>query len=192
MLPGMALAAKLAPPDVEVNATAIRWPVGSGRELHGYMAIPARARGRQPAVLVIVGRDTPDLRARELVRGVAQAGFVACTVNGASILPENFTNDLRATARWLANGRYGTGRIGAIGLSGGIAATLALAGDRTIAAAVTFGEADAPPEGAPLLAFRPAGTGWGPLTPRDASPTLGQAWIQAWAGAMAFLREHLT
>ena len=50
-------ASRLPPPKIG----AIRWP-GPGYDLHGYMAIPAKARGRQPAVLVLPdGARTPSL-----------------------------------------------------------------------------------------------------------------------------------
>lgn len=186
MLPAAALAAKLAPPDAEVSESPIHWPIGGGRELHGFMAISARARGRQPAVLVIGGHDTPDIFSRALVHSVAQAGFVACTVNVASLSVHGFIDDMRATARWLANGRYGTGRIGAIGLAGGVDPTIALVADGTLAAAATFGGAT-PSGESPILSFRPAGTGW-----RQAADQNGPVeWAQAWPVAVAYLRTRL-
>jgi hypothetical protein len=191
-LPGAALAAKLAPPDAEVNATAIRWPVGPVRELHGYMAIPAKARGRQPAVLVIGGRDTPDLFARQIVRSAAQAGFVACTANAATIMADTLADDMRATALWLAKGRYGTGRVGAVGLDGGAGAALALAGAGTLSAAILFGGAAPSPPGAPVLSFGRSETGWRLLTESGASATFDGDWAAAWSRAMAYLREKLT
>ncbi len=174
------------------DTAAIHWPIGPGRELHGYMAIPARARGRQPAVVVIGGRDTPDPFARQLVRSAARAGFVTCTANRASVLPDTIVDDMRATARWLADGRYGTGRVAAVGLGSGVATTLALAAEGALVAAVTFGDAAPVASGAPVLSFRPAGRGWVPLTGPGTTPTLAQDWAQAWVAAMAYLREHLT
>lgn len=184
MLPGTALAAKLAPPDVAVNESPIHWPIGGGRELHGYMAIPARARGRQPGVLVI---GTPDGFARDLAKSVAQAGFVACTVNQAAVTPGGFEADMRATAGWLANGRYGTGRVGAIGIGAGAETAIALVGDGAIVAAVAFGDALAS-EGAAILSYHREGQGWSlanePGNPAD--------WAEAWPHALGYLREHLT
>lgn len=186
MVPAAAIAARLAPPDTALNAAAIRWPLGAGREMHGYMAIPARARGRQPAVLVIGGRDTPDAAARALVRAAAQAGFVSCTANTASLIDDRLADDMAATAQWLANGRYGTGRIGAVGLAGGLAATSALAAGPALRAAVLYGDA-APVGGAtPTLAFRQRGDGW------SAEGAPGVEWSIAWDQGMAFLRAKLT
>ncbi len=189
-LPGAAIAAKLAPPDAEVNEAAIRWPVSPTRELHGYMAIPAKARGRQPAVLVIGGRDTPDPFARQLVRSIAQTGFVACTANAAAIMADTLADDMRATALWLANGRYGTGRVGAIGLDGGVRATRVLAG--TLSAAVTFGDGIPSQPGAPILSFARSAAGWRLLTESGTAATFEGDWAAAWSRAMAYLREKLT
>ncbi|WP_404711663.1 hypothetical protein [Sphingomonas sp. MMS24-J13] len=186
MLPGAALAAKLAPPDLEVNEAAVHWPIGEGRELHGYMAIPARARGRQPAVLVIGGLDAPDSFARALAKSVAQAGFVACTVNRATTTPARLTDDMRATAAWLANGRYGTGRVGAIGVAGGVDTVIALAATKTVTAAVTFGDTLTVVD-TPILAYRRAGSGW--VSPVD--PGEPADWAEAWPRALAYLRERL-
>ncbi len=187
MLPGAVLAAKLAPPDAEVNESAVHWPIGGGREQHGFMAVSARARGRQPAVLVIGGRDTPDAFARALVHSVAQAGFVACTINAAAVVPDRLTDDLRATAAWLANGRYGTGRIGAIGLGSGTAGTIALAAGGALVAAVLFGEGTAP-AGIPILSFRRQGSDW----QEAADPNMRGDWAESWQRALHYLRAHLT
>lgn len=183
MLPGAALAAKLAPPDVEVNESTIHWPVGNGRELHGYMAIPAKARGRQPAVLVI---GTPDSFARALVKSVAQAGFVACTINAAALTPGRLADDMRATVDWLANGRYGTGRVGAIGVGSGGDTVIALAASGAIAAAVTFGDV-LPAANNLILSYRREGGGW--ISPIKADKPAD--WAEAWPHALGYLREHL-
>jgi hypothetical protein len=184
MLPGAALAAKLAPPDVEVNEAAIHWPIGGGREMHGFMAISARARGRQPAILVI---GTPDSFARDLVKSVAQAGFVACTTNAAALSRDRLADDMRATVGWLANGRYGTGRVGAVGVAGGVETVMALAASGSIAAAVTFGDT-LPAEAAHILSYAREGAGWS----SRAEPGKPADWAEAWPHALGYLRDHLT
>jgi carboxymethylenebutenolidase len=183
MLPGVGIAAKLAPPDVEVNQSTIHWAVGNGRELHGYMAIPAKARGRQPAVLVI---GTPDGFARDLVKSVAQAGFVACTVNAAALTPDRLADDMRATAGWLANGRYGTGRVGAVGIDKGVDPVTALAASGAITAAVTFGDV-LPATSTLVLSYRREGSGW--VSPTE--PDKAADWTEAWPHALDYLRGHL-
>lgn len=192
MLPAAAIAARIAPVDPQVNATAIRWPVGPARELHGYMAIPARARGRQPAVLIIGGGDTPDPASRALVRSTAQAGFVACTANRAAIVPERLAEDMQASAAWLANGRYGTGRIGAIGVGAGLPVMLALVARGALTAAIALDDPGAAPPGDRLLSLRRDGAGWSLLTGSGASATFAADWAQAWVAAMAYLRGQLT
>jgi dienelactone hydrolase len=192
MVPAAAMAARLAPPDVKTNESAIRWPISGGRELHGFMAIPARARGRQPAVLVIGGPDTSDDMARALARSVAQAGFIACAPNKASFQGSTLVDDMRATAGWLAHGLYGTGRIGAIGMVGGAAIAKTLQGDGTLAAIVTFDDATPSAGSGSILAIRTDGTGWRLSTDAAAAPLILPDWAQAWERATAYLREHLT
>ena len=51
-----AYAGKTPPPP---KVGAIYWP-GAGHVLHGYMAIPAKAHGPQPAVLVLPGTNGAD------------------------------------------------------------------------------------------------------------------------------------
>jgi hypothetical protein len=191
MLPGVAVAARLAPPDLEVNEAAIRWPVAGNRELHGFMAIPARARGRQPAIIVIGGPDTSDAAARALVRSVAQAGFIACTPNIASFQAATFADDMRATARWLANGHYGTGRVGGIGMDKGADTATVLTGDGTLAAAVTLGDVT-PTTGGSVLTLRADGGGWSLAVGPGSTPAFVPDWPQAWQRVMSYLREHLT
>ena len=191
MLPGVAMAARLAPPDIQVNEAAIRWPVGAGRELHGFMAIPARARGRQPAIMVIGDPDTPDATSRALVRSVAQAGFVACTPNAASFQSTTVADDMRATAQWLANSRYGTGRVGGIGVGKGAGTAALLAGDGTLAAAVSLG-AGTPVGGGSILTVQADGAGWSLTAGPAAVPIPASDWPQAWDRITGYLREHLT
>ena len=135
---------------------------------------------------MIGGRDTPDTAARELVRAAARAGFVSCTANTASLIDDRLADDLAATAQWLANGRYGTGRIGAIGLAGGIAATVALATGPALRATVLFGGSPTVTASPALLAFRHASDGW------STAGAPGSDWATAWEQAMLFLRQRLT
>jgi len=111
-LAALPLRAAKAPPPPKVGA--IRWP-GPGHELHGYMAIPARAHGRQPAVLVL-----PDAGADHFVLGLtdalALAGFVACVAKEPLSLDESL-----ASLRWLATNAYATGKVAAVGVGAGAA-----------------------------------------------------------------------
>ncbi len=183
-------AARIAPPDARVNDAAIRWPIGGGRVLHGYMAIPARARGRQPAVLVIGDGAADALRAT--ARAVAQAGFVACAPNGPFAPGEAIAADMDATARWLAGNAYATGKVGAIGSGAGAAIVAGLAERRSLAAAVTFGGAVSAGTRAPLLRFVPDARGDRWVSAGAGASATSLDWADAWARAASFLREQLT
>jgi carboxymethylenebutenolidase len=134
---GAALANTLASarPPAPPKIAAIRWP-GPNGDLHGYMAIPAQARGPQSAVLVIPDTSGSDRFALGLVDALAIAGFVACLPKALASLDEAL-----ATVRWLATNRYGTGRVAAIGLGWGGELTdrVAASPHPILAACVTFG-----------------------------------------------------
>jgi len=167
-------AAKPSPPPRTAN---IRWP-GPGHDLHGYMAIPARAHGPQPAVLVVHDIVGADDFTRRLTDALAQAGFVTCAPNKLASLEE-----ATATVRWLATNAYATGRVGAIGIGWGTALVdrIAAASEPPPAAAVTLGASDPAgiPAALPLLR----------LAPLDGLS--GDAYAAEWRQMIAFLRQHL-
>jgi dienelactone hydrolase len=101
-------ARRLPPPKIG----AIHWP-GPGYDLHGYMAIPAKAHGPQPAILVLPdgGADTFALG---LTDALAVAGFVSCAPTTALSFEE-----VIATLHWLATNAYATGKVAAIGVGAG-------------------------------------------------------------------------
>jgi len=169
-----AFAAK-RPPAPKVGA--IRWP-GPGYELHGYMAVPGKAQGPQPAVLVIPDTDGAGTFALGLTDALAEAGFVACLPRALASLDEAL-----ATLRWLATNRYATGRVGAVGIGwgGALAERLTAAPDARLACAVAFGSGDeAAPGAAPLLSLPP-------LTAATDPAAYGATWEQA----IDFLVTHL-
>ena len=131
-----ALAAK-TPPAPKVGA--IRWP-GPGYELHGFMAVPAKAHGPQPAVLVVPDTSGADRFALGLTDALAQAGFVTCIPRALASLDEGL-----ATVRWLATNPYATGKVGVVGIGwgAGLVGQMAGAPDPEFACAVTFGGTDA-------------------------------------------------
>jgi hypothetical protein len=151
-------AAKAPPPP---KASLIHWP-GPGHDLHGFMAIPAKARGRQPAVLVLGPAED---YARAVTVWIATIGFVACWPKS------NDPADLLATIRWLATNAYGTGKVAAVLL--GMADRLAPIAP-SLTCAVTVG-AKAEATGLPLLALDRLA----PDMPAD------------YARADAFLKEYL-
>jgi len=168
-----ALGAK-TPPVPKVGA--IRWP-GPGYELHGYMAVPARAHGPQPAVLVVPDTSGTDRFALGLADALAQAGFVTCIPAALASLDEGL-----ATTRWLATNRYATGKVGAVGIGWGAALVGQMAGapDAQLACAVLFGEDRAAAASVPLL-----------TQPSLAATTEPAAYAASWQKAIAFLADHL-
>ncbi len=161
------------PPPPKVGA--IRWP-GPAGDIHGYMAVPASARGRQPAVLVITDRGDVDRFALGLVDALAGAGFVTCIAKALASLEE-----ASATVRWLATNAYATGKVAVIGIGWGgeLAERVAAAVDPPLAAAITFGTSSDTEGAVPALRLAPVGM----LT--------GAPYEEAWRRVIAFLKEHL-
>lgn len=172
-LPVFAKSSALPPPKVG----AIRWP-GPGYELHGYMAVPGSAHGPQPAVLVVPDGGEPDPFTLGLADALARAGFVTCVPRGLAGMDE-----ATATLRWLATNRYATGKVGAVGIGGGIGLVeqIAASPDAQLSCGVLFGrEIQAPAGGVPLLALPPF-----------AATTDRTAYAASWDEAVAFLGDHL-
>jgi hypothetical protein len=153
---------------------AIHWP-GPGYDLHGYMAIPAKAQGPQPAVLVLpdAGADTFALG---LTDALAVAGFVTCTPKTALSLEE-----ATATLHWLATNAYATGRVAAVALGGGAALIQRIGGrDGSLSCGVLFDGAGSGMESAVPLLHLPA-----------PSSIDAAAYAAAWKQAIDFLATHL-
>lgn len=175
----MALAAFPAsaakPPPMPKTAN-IHWP-GPAGELHGYMAIPAKARGRQPAVMVVHDAGGADTFTRGLTDQLAQAGFVTCQPNRLASL-----EDAAATVKWLATNAYATGKVGAIGIGwGGALVERVAASQPLLTAGVVFGAQDSVPIDRPTPLLRLEAL-------RDYT---GEAYVSAWAQAIAFLKTNL-
>jgi dienelactone hydrolase len=154
---------------------AIRWP-GPGYELHGYMAVPAKAHGPQPAVLVLPDTSGADRFALGLTDALAQAGFVTCIPSALASPDEGF-----ATVRWLATNRYATGKVGAVGIGWGadLLGRIVAAPDSQLACGVAFGGNNL--AGAmPLLSLPPLAAATDPAT-----------YNAAWWQAVGFLTAHL-
>jgi len=147
--------ARKAPPPPKIGA--IRWP-GPGYELHGLMAIPAKAHGPQPAILVIPDTNGPDPFALHLTDALAEAGLVACIPRALASIDEAL-----ATLHWLASNRYATGKVGAVGIGwgAGLVAQVAAMPESALSCGVLFGGQTPPaPNGPPLLALpMPGATG---------------------------------
>jgi len=156
---------------------AIRWP-GPGYGLHGYMAVPAKAHGPQPAVLVIPGAEGADRFALGLTDALALAGFVACIPSAMASLDEGL-----ATVRWLATNAYATGKVGAVGIGEGgeLITRIAAAPDSQLACGVVFGSGDNAQAGAvPMLTL-----------PAFAAATDPATYAASWRQAIDFLAANL-
>jgi carboxymethylenebutenolidase len=197
-----AAAAVIAPDDKRLKARMVGWKVGEARTMRGYMAIPAKARGRQPAVIVIHENRGLTEHIRDVTRRVALAGHVALAPDflsdaGGTPTDENAARaligkldlaqsvaDAAATVRWLKLHRYGTGKVGAVGFcwGGAMVNRLAVAaGDQLAAGVAYYGPAPDPAEAAkvksPLL-LHYAGID-------DRVNATAQPWIDALAAAGA-------
>lgn len=163
------------PPSPKIGA--IRWP-GPGYELHGYMAVPDKAHGPQPAILVIPDTSGADTFALSLTDALAVAGFVACLPRALASLDEAL-----ASVRWLATNHYATGKVGAVGIGwgGGLVGQIAAAPDSMLACGLLFGGGREAAAGAvPVLSL--------PALSAASDPA---AYAAEWQQAMRFLAEHL-
>jgi carboxymethylenebutenolidase len=153
--------------DPRLRTHNVRWTVGGDRILHGYMAIPAQARGRQPAVLVIHENRGLNDHIRDVTRRAALNGFVALAPDflstaGGTPADEDAARTLIGkldlaqtvkdgtdTLRWLQKNRFATGKVGAIGFcwGGAMVNRLAVAaGDALTAGVAYYGPAPDPSE----------------------------------------------
>jgi len=168
-------AAKPPPPP---KIGAIHWP-GPGYELHGYMAVPAKAHGPQPAVLVVHDTGGADQFALGLTDALALAGYVACAPKALASLDEGV-----ATVRWLATNAYATGKVAAIGLGwgGALVERIAAAPGTLLTCGVAFGNTEpGMADGAvPILRL-----------PALAATEDKAAYAAAWQQAVDFLDAHL-
>ncbi|UAK23995.1 dienelactone hydrolase family protein [Sphingomonas nostoxanthinifaciens] len=162
-----AAAAIVPPDDKRLKTSNIHWTVAPGRELHGYMALPAKARGHQPAVMVVHENRGLTDHIRDVARRVALAGFVACApdfLSGVGGTPADedqaramigkldlaqTTADAVGTVRWLGGNAFATGKVGAIGFCWGgalVNRTAVAAGSALTAAVPYYGPAPDPSE----------------------------------------------
>ena len=167
-------AAKSPPPP---KIGAIHWP-GPTHDLHGFMAVPAKAHGPQPAVLVLSGAGGADQFALGLTDALALAGFVACVPKTPLALDE-----CEATLRWLATNRYATGKVAVVGFGegAGLVEPLSAAPDAPLSCGVVFGDSTGTPAPAVPILRLPAMTGASdPIT-----------YAASWNRAITFLNDQL-
>ena len=168
-----AAAALIAADDPRLKTSTVRWQAAPGRILRGYMALPAKARGRQPAVMVIHENRGLTEHIRDVARRVALSGYVALapdflSVAGGTPIDQDAARDLigtldlartvqdaAATVRWLKRNRYASGKVGAVGFcwGGAMVNRVAIAaGDDLSAGVAYYGPAPDPSEAAKVRA----------------------------------------
>lgn len=157
-----AAAAIVPADDPRVKTATVRQTVSPGRTLSLYMALPAKAHGRQPAVMVVHENRGLNDHIRDIARRVALAGFVACApdfLSAAGGTPADehaarimiskldlaqVTADAVGTVQWLGRNPRGeqvlTGRVGAIGFcwGGALVDRVAIAAGDALAAGIAY------------------------------------------------------
>jgi carboxymethylenebutenolidase len=161
---------------IEVQSATVASPKGNGT-IAGYMARPANAAGKLPAVLVIHENRGLNPYIKDVARRLALANFMAFAPDGltsvggypgddekgAKLFKEidkaKLIEDFLAAAEWLKSRPDCTGKLGAVGFcfGGGVVNILAVRMGANLTAAVPFyGEqpsaADVAKIKAPLLA----------------------------------------
>lgn len=160
---------------IKTETATVPSPQGNG-EIKGYLAIPAKAKGKLPGLLVVHENRGLNPYIEDVARRLATENFIAFAPDGLSSVggyPGNdeegakafgkvdkpkMTYDFEAAARWLKARPDCTGKIGVVGFcfGGGIANTLAVRMGSDLSAAVPFygaqpSAADAAKIKAPLL-----------------------------------------
>lgn len=174
--PNYALAQQVSPDDdsIELSYREYDSPEGGGR-MRGYLAVPARADGRLPGVIVIHENRGLNPYIEDVARRVAVAGFIAFAPDALTPLggyPGNddegralqqklnnveMLNDFIAAVRFLQGNERCTGKVGCVGFCfGGWMANALAVKVADLAAAVPFygGQPtaeDVPSINAPLL-----------------------------------------
>ena len=170
------LAQQVAPDDKRIRAESVSAPSPKGHgSIRGYLARPANASGRLPAVVVIHGGQGLYPHFEDVARRLALANFVAFAPDALSSLgghpgntekaqqmmdsldPEKRTQDFIAAATFLKTHSLTNGKVGVVGFcwGGGMTNTLAVRMPDLGAAAPYYGAqpaaADVAKIKAPLL-----------------------------------------
>jgi carboxymethylenebutenolidase len=157
--PNYAWAQQVAKDDARLKCEYVEYqsPQGAGK-MRGYLARPAAAEGKLPAVLVVHENRGLNPYIEDVARRLGVAGFLALAPDALTPLggypgdddrgremqakrdPEQMTQDFIAAAEWLKNHPLSNGKVGVVGFcyGGGVANALAVRIPDTIAAAVPF------------------------------------------------------
>jgi carboxymethylenebutenolidase len=157
--PDYSLAEQVAANDVRLKVEYVPYasPKGAGK-MRGYLARPAAAEGKLPAVLVIHENRGLNPYIEDVARRLGVAGYLALAPDALTPLGgypgnddegralqqkrnlEEMTQDFLAGAEFLRTHGLSNGKVGVVGFcfGGGMANTLAVRISGTIAAAVPF------------------------------------------------------
>lgn len=170
--PNYAWAEQVAKGDRRLNteSATVQSPEGNGT-IRGYLAQPARAKGKLPGVLVVHENRGLNPYIEDVARRLALADFIAFAPDGLTSVGgypgddekgaqkfrdvdrSKMTEDFVAAARWLKARPDCTGKIGVVGFcfGGGIANTLAVRLGSDLSAAVAFYGAQPPADDVPKI-----------------------------------------
>ena len=157
--PDYALAQQIAQDDSRLKTETLEYdsPKGGGR-MRGYLARPAAAKGKLPAVLVVHENRGLNPYIEDVTRRLGVAGFLAFAPDALTPLggypgnddegralqakrkSDEMTEDFIAAAQWLQKQTLSSGKVGVVGFcfGGGMANTLAVRMPEIIVAAVPF------------------------------------------------------
>ena len=154
-----AQAAIVAPDDARVSGETVTFPAGDGTKLSGYLAKPAEATGKLPAVLVIHENRGLNPHLEDVARRLAVDGFLALSVDFLSRVggtpadedqardmigkldPATTLSDAIAAVDYLKNNPSSNGKVGAVGFcwGGGLVNRLAAASPDLIVGVPYYG-----------------------------------------------------
>ena len=172
LTPNFALAQQVAKDDprIKTEYASVSSPEGNG-SIKGYLARPARATGKLPAILVIHENRGLNPYIEDVARRLATENYTAFAPDGLTSVggyPGNedearalfpkvdgakMTNDFAASARWLKTRPDSTGKLGVVGFcfGGGMSNKMAVMLGPDLAAAVPFYGGVAPAADVPKI-----------------------------------------
>lgn len=148
MSPNYALAQQVPASDPDITVEYITYPSPKGHgEVRGYLARPASANGKLPAVVVVHENRGLNPYIEDVARRVAKAGYIALAPDGLTsvggypgnddkgrelqqqVNPEKLMNDFFAAIEFLMAHEATTGKVGIIGFcyGGGVSNAAAVA-----------------------------------------------------------------
>ena len=156
--PNYALAEQVAPTDPAIVAEYITYPSPNGHgQVRGYLARPANAKGKVPAVVVVHENRGLNPYIEDVARRLAKQGYMALAPDGLSSVggypgndeagvalqktvdPQKLMNDFFAAIEWSMQHEASTGKVGITGFCyGGAVANAAAVAYPELGAAVSF------------------------------------------------------